>query len=71
MGAIPARTATVSEPQLPGVPLHSGFRHLTDEEQEQQREASRRIQRKIQPFIDDVQRCRVAAMADAHNFWIG
>lgn len=56
---------------LPGIPLPSGFTPLPDDEQEVERERWRTIQRDLAPFIEDVQRARREALAEAHTYVVG
>lgn len=61
----------MSAPTCPGVPMPSGLRTLSAEDQEQYRRDLREIQRRIAPFIEDVERCRRSAAASSITAVIG
>jgi hypothetical protein len=55
----------------PGRPVASGFRILSDDEQEVERRRTREIQASVAPFIEDAERCRSRAAAGARTACIG
>lgn len=56
---------------LPGVPLSSGMTRLPDDEQEVERENWRRIQREMQPLLDEHDRARRRAEVEARFYVVG
>lgn len=56
---------------LPGVPMRSPMRRLTDAQQAIARAQCREVQRAIEPFISDVERCHRHAAAMAVTAVIG
>lgn len=55
----------------PGVPMKSGLRTPSDEEQEQWRAEHRKMQRRLAPFIEDVERCRREAWSASITAVVG
>lgn len=64
----PARGDAVTD--APGVPLRSGFRRLSDEEQEAERARTRRIQAKVAPVIEEWDRLQRRAAVEARSTWL-
>lgn len=52
------------------VPLSSGFRRLSDEEQERHRKQHREMQRRLQPFFDQCDYLRRRAEAESRSAFI-
>ena len=55
----------MAEDPRPGVPLASGFRRLTDEEQAEARRRHAAMMARLQPRLDEMDRVRRKAAAEA------
>jgi hypothetical protein len=57
--------------QPPGRPLSSGFTYLPEAEQEKLRRQYAEMMRRLDPVLQDMDRCRRRAWAHARNYVIG
>ncbi len=56
---------------LPGEPLHSGMRWLSDEEQKEFSKQHKAMMKRLQPRLDEMDRVRRLGAAQAVNAVIG